>query len=248
MIRNPFARSRRAQAPAGSRVYAVGDIHGRADLLAALHRMIGDDAAARPVSRRVVVYVGDYIDRGPDSRAVIDILLDAPLAGFASVHLLGNHEAFLLDFLDDSAVGPDWLFNGGAETLASYGVESPWPFGDPPDRMQTELRRRLPARHLTFLRDLRLSHVEGDYLFVHAGVRPGVPLDRQARRDLLWIRGEFLDSDADLGKVVVHGHSIADEPEQRANRIGIDTGAYMTGRLTCLVLEGAERRFLATRP
>jgi len=246
VIRNPFARSRRARAPAGSRVYAIGDIHGRADLLAALHRMIRDDAAGRPVSRRVAVYVGDYIDRGPDSRAVIDLLLDAPLAGFESVHLLGNHEAFLLDFLDDAAIGPDWLFNGGAETLASYGVESPWPFGDPLDRMQTEFRRRLPARHLTFLRGLRLSHVEGDYLFVHAGVRPGVPLDRQARDDLLWIRDEFLDSGTDLGKVVVHGHSIAHEPEQRANRIGIDTGAYMTGRLTCLVLEGADRRFLAT--
>jgi serine/threonine protein phosphatase 1 len=114
--------------------------------------------------------------------------------------------------------------------------------------MQAELRRRLPARHLTFLRELRLSHVEGDYLFVHAGVRPGVPLDRQERHDLLWIRDEFLDSDADLGKVVVHGHSIADEPELRANRIGIDTGAFATGRLTCLVLEGADRRFLATRP
>jgi len=246
VIRNPFARFHRAQAPAGSRVYAIGDIHGRADLLAALHRMICDDAAARPVARHVVVYVGDYIDRGPDSRAVIDLLLDAPLAGFESVHLLGNHEAFLLEFLDDAGAGPDWLFNGGAETLASYGVESPWPFGDPPDRMQAEFRRRLPARHLTFLRDLRLSHVEGGYLFVHAGVRPGVPLDRQERHDLLWIRDEFLDSGADLGKVVVHGHSIADEPERRRNRIGIDTGAYMTGRLTCLVLEGADRRFLAT--
>jgi serine/threonine protein phosphatase 1 len=233
--------------PPGSCVYAIGDIHGRADLLEVLHRKICEDAASRRAKRRVVVYLGDYIDRGSGSRQVIDLLLDRPLPGFEAMHLLGNHEDSLLRFLDDTVAGPPWLFYGGEATVASYGINpaAQLPAGeDPILRMQTELRRRLPPRHLEFLKGLKLMHVEGDYLFVHAGIRPGVPLDRQKPEDLLWIRREFLTSTIDHGRVVVHGHSISTWPENRANRIGIDTGAFASDRLTCLVLEGKARSFL----
>ena len=228
--------------PAGVALYAVGDIHGRADLLDRLHGAILADAAARPAAERWIVYLGDYIDRGEDSAGVIDRLVERPLAGFRAVHLCGNHEDFLLRFLMDESVAPHWLFNGGDATLASYGlaVDRDW------TRLQRNLRRALPRRHLAFLEGLALSHAAGDYLFVHAGIRPGLPLDRQRREDLLWIRGEFLDSTAPHGRIVVHGHSIAHEVEFRANRIGIDTGAYMTGRLTCLALAGSERRIIGT--
>lgn len=228
--------------PDGLALYAVGDIHGRADLLDRLHAAIRADAETRPAVERRIVYLGDYIDRGEDSAGVIDRLVAGPPPGFAAVHLCGNHEDFLLRFLADASVAPHWLHNGGDATLASYGlaVERDWV------RLQRNLRRALPRRHLAFLEGLALSHAAGGYLFVHAGIRPGLPLDRQRREDLLWIRGEFLDSSVPHGPVVVHGHSIAGEPEIRANRIGIDTGAYMSGRLTCLALEGAARRFIRT--
>jgi serine/threonine protein phosphatase 1 len=232
----------------GSRVYAVGDIHGRADLLAEIHRRIGADAAAAGASRKVVVYIGDYVDRGFESREVIDLLLDEPLAGFEAVHLKGNHEEILLRFLDDTSVGALWLFNGGDKTLYSYGVEVPAGFPDEGwfATAQSEFRQKLPPAHLEFLRSLRLSHMEGDYLLVHAGIRPGVPFEEQSEHDRLWIREGFLDSAADFGKIVVHGHTITPEPELLANRIGIDTGAYRSGHLTCLVLEGESRRLLQT--
>ncbi len=238
--------------PAGTLVYAIGDIHGRADLLAELHAMIAADAAGRPAARRKVVYLGDYVDRGPDSREVIQMLLESPLDGFEPVHLIGNHEDFLLRFLEDDGAAAAWLPNGGNATLASYGVD-PW-MQHPDDGatldMQRAFRRRLPARHLAFLRELALCHRAGDYYFVHAGVRPGLPLDRQQRDDMLWIRDLFLESKADHGAVVVHGHSIRRRPERRDNRIGVDTGAYASGRLTALALEpvegGVSERFIQT--
>jgi serine/threonine protein phosphatase 1 len=235
--------------PEGRRVYAVGEIHGRADLLLRLHELIATDAVRGPSAKPVVIYLGDYIDRGPQSRAVIDLLLERPLAGVEAVHLLGNHEQALLRFLDDTAIGPTWFDFGGIATLLSFGIAvtagglaragslSP---------VQGELRSVLAPSQLAFLRSLQLMHVEGGYAFVHAGIRPGVPLDRQTEKDLLNIRSEFLDSTLDHGKVIVHGHSIREEPEIRFNRIGIDTGAYATGRLTCLVLEGTSRDFLHT--
>jgi serine/threonine protein phosphatase 1 len=233
---------------AGTVLYAIGDIHGRIDLLHALTRMIADDAASRAAPRRIVVYLGDYVDRGPDSRAVIERLLHQPMAGFESVHLKGNHEDFMLRFLDDAAVGPGWLAYGGRETLASYGIEPPPPHGPVEDlfRAQHELNERLPPDHLDFLRALKLSHQEGDFFFAHAGVRPGVALERQREQDLLWIRDEFLLSQVPFGRVVVHGHTIVPEPEQRPNRIGIDTGAFASGRLTALVAEGDAQSFLHT--
>jgi serine/threonine protein phosphatase 1 len=239
-----------ASVPAGVRVYAVGDIHGSAHLLEALLERITADAAApdHPApARKLLVFLGDYVDRGLESPRVIDMLLAGPPPGFEQVCLMGNHEEAMFGFLEDIKIGPMWLRNGGGETLLSYGVTLPSMVGA--ERLEAArlmLRERLPASHLAFLKGLALFHVEGDYLFVHAGVRPKVALADQHRNDLLWIRDEFLSSRADLGHVVVHGHTIAAAPEVRPNRIGIDTGAYATGILTCLVLEGAERRFLQT--
>ncbi len=234
--------------PEGTRVYVVGDIHGCADLLEKLHGQILEDAKAFVSGRTVVVYLGDYVDRGLQSRAVIDLLLDAPLAGFEAVHLKGNHEQLLLQFRADASIGLDWLSNGGGATLYSYkvGRTGTWSSDEGLRRLQADFRANLPERHLQFFRSLGLSHVEGDYLFVHAGVKPGVPLEQQKEYDLLWIREEFLDAQADYGRVVVHGHTIAPGPEVKANRIGIDTGAFASGKLTCLVLEGEARTFLQT--
>jgi serine/threonine protein phosphatase 1 len=235
------------RAPDGTRVYAVGDVHGRADLLAQINQLIHADGYARQAPRNVVVYLGDYIDRGPASAEVIDLLIDRPLPGFEAVHLLGNHEESLLRFLNDGTIIGAWMSFGGGPTLLSYGVRPPDALaGREVVRAQDELRQRLPERHLRFLRGLQLTHAEGDYFFAHAGIRPGVPLDRQAPEDLLWIRGEFLASPADHGKIVVHGHTITTAPEVRRNRIGIDTGAFASGHLTCLVLEGEEWSFLQT--
>jgi serine/threonine protein phosphatase 1 len=235
------------QAPEGSRIYAIGDIHGRADLLADLHDQIRADASSAP-ARKIVIYLGDYIDRGLQSRGVIDALLDGPLPGFEAVHLKGNHEAALLDFLTDARIGANWMQFGGGSTLLSYrvGLTNAETGGTDYVSAQQEFAERLPARHLAFYRTLALNHREGDYLFVHAGLRPGVPLDQQTAEDMLWIRDDFLDFTGTFGPVVVHGHTITDAPEVRDNRIGIDTGAFATGQLTCLVLEGSERRFLST--
>lgn len=235
-----------AAVPAGSRVYAVGDIHGRADLLVTLHRKIADDAAAHGAARNVVVYLGDYIDRGSEARRVVDILLDEPLANFESVHLMGNHEAFLLGFLDDPGLGAGWLINGGGETLASYGVAAPGGIGaaESPIDLHARTVAALPAAHRDFFESLELSHEEGDYFFVHAGVRPDIALEDQDPEDLLWIREDFLDSPVDHGKTIVHGHTITWKPEFRDNRIGIDTGAFTSDVLTALVLSGSTQALL----
>jgi serine/threonine protein phosphatase 1 len=254
MITRLFGRARPQQqavapeVPPGSRVYAVGDIHGRVDLLRALHRLIQEDASRRQAPRNVVVYLGDYIDRGAESPGVIDLLLNQPLRGFERVHLKGNHEDTLLQFLDDTGVGPAWLLYGGAETLQSYGVRPPRATSPREDmvRAQSELKQKLPERHRQFMAGLELTHAEGDFLFAHAGVRPGIPLDQQLEQDLLWIRDEFLLSDAEFGKIVVHGHTITSRPDVQPNRIGIDTGAFASGTLTCLVLAGTELAFLQT--
>lgn len=238
-----------ARVPPGVCVYAIGDIHGRADLLLEMHRLIAEDARQlTPGTDRIVVYVGDYVDRGLESRQVLDILIDEPLAGCNAVHLLGNHDAWLLNFLIDPNIGPTWLRYGGDATVHSYGVR----IGMPHDalayytELQASLRERVPRQHVDFLHALELSFETGDYLFVHAGVHPNIPLDQQTPDDLLWIREPFLSSRRDLGRVVVHGHTVEEEPIVRANRIGIDTGACWTGCLTCLVLEEGNHRFLTT--
>jgi len=235
-----------ALAPAATRVYAIGDIHGRLDLLEELHRRIRRDAAEAAAARKVVVYVGDYVDRGPESAGVLDSLIEQPLRGFDCVHLLGNHEAFMLEFLEQPSKLGVWLMNGGDATFQSFGID-PFDNYDAADRaacLRDALKARLEGPRLDFLRALKLSHVEGDYLFVHAGIRPGRALEDQDAADLLWIREPFLDSEVDFGKVVVHGHTPGGEPVLRANRIGIDTGAVYGGVLTAVVLEGASQRFL----
>lgn len=228
--------------PEGHAVYAIGDIHGCLAPLERLERRILADATARGTKERIIVYLGDYIDRGPDSAGVLDHLIERPLPGFHAIHLCGNHEDYMLRFLADPSVGSDWHRNGGDATLGSYGLDPVHEWG----RLRAELARTLPIRHRAFLEGLRLFHVEGDYLFVHAGIRPGLPLERQSREDLLWIRGSFLNSDLRHEKIVVHGHSITRDADVRPNRIGIDTGAFMSGRLTCLALEGTERRLLSS--
>jgi serine/threonine protein phosphatase 1 len=239
-----------ARVPDGTRLYAIGDIHGRDDLLARLVREIRQDASTTaPGMRRVIVYVGDYVDRGMESRQVIERLLAAPPDGFEAVYLLGNHEEAFLDFLDGAPIAFDWFRYGGLETLYSYNVSVNRQVARPVDIEDVRSRAiaAVPASHVAFLRSCKLWHIEGDYMFVHAGVRPGVPLDQQQAVDLLWIRDDFLGSRADHdGKVIVHGHTICERPEVGRNRINVDTGAYATGRLTCLVLEGDTRRFLNT--
>ncbi|HVJ52861.1 MAG TPA: metallophosphoesterase family protein [Aliidongia sp.] len=232
--------------PPGTRLYAVGDIHGRVDLLAQIHSQILADAAEADAARHVVIYLGDYIDRGPASKGVVDLLLHHPLPGFEAVHLKGNHEQALLEFLENIETAPDWLSFGGAATLASYGVELDDKAGGLAvlRRAQAELRHSMPRDHADFYRRLKLSHQEGDFFLVHAGVRPHVPLEAQSEEDLLWIRHEFLQSKERFGKFIVHGHTITEVPEIRPNRIGIDTGAFHTNRLTCLVVQDAEFDFL----
>lgn len=235
--------------PAGTVVYAIGDVHGRLDLLQRLEAQIVAHPANSGTDRRLIVCLGDYVDRGDDVYGVIEHLRGEPPASFERICLIGNHEAYLLRFLEDSAVAPAWMANGGRETLWSYGIAPPDRPSDPDEaaEVQAALLDRMPASHIAFLRSLALSHREGDYLFVHAGVRPGVPLEYQDPEDLIWIRDEFLEDQRDFGAVVVHGHSIRREPENFANRIGVDTGAYASGSLTCVVLKGTERRFLSTK-
>lgn len=245
----PSLGGRPARVPPGVCIYAVGDIHGRHDLLVEMHRRIVADAAhLTPGTEKVVVYVGDYVDRGLESRQVLDLLIQRPLDGFRIVPLIGNHDAWLLSFLIDARIGPTWLRYGGDATLHSYGVPLSRPRDDLDyyEDIQAQLRERLPARHVEFLESLELSYESGDYLFVHAGVRPDVPLDQQSEEDLLWIREPFLGWRRDLGRIIVHGHTVEDHPIVRTNRIGIDTGACWTGCLTCLVLEEGHYRFLDT--
>lgn len=235
----------RASVPPDMFVAAIGDIHGRADLLEALWPRIQALAQKSDCRHRVLVFLGDYVDRGPDSARVVSRIV-AGFDGFETICLKGNHEEVLLQFLSDPSVGPTWESFGGTPTLQSYGVahapDSNW--------LQTRasFAMALPETHLAFFKNLRLHHVIGDYLFVHAGVRPHVPLENQTERDLLWIREQFLESDASFGHIVVHGHTPTHAPVERANRIGIDTGAVFTGNLTALILEGRTRRFLATGP
>jgi serine/threonine protein phosphatase 1 len=256
MFERLFSR-RRSAAPSprvadGLAIYAIGDIHGRLDLLTDLLAQVAADAGRHPADqRRQLVFLGDYIDRGTESRGVIDALLRPGWPDFPRIFLMGNHEEAMLEFLDEQTDGVAWLTYGGLETLLSYGVAiKRLPTSvDSAAELREALRAAVPRRHVDFLRSCALSHAEGDYVFVHAGVRPGRALEQQDRHDLLWIRDEFLRSNGALpGKVVVHGHTICDAPQDLGHRIDIDTGAFVSGRLTCLVLRGTARRFLSTNP
>jgi serine/threonine protein phosphatase 1 len=229
--------------PPGQRAYAIGDIHGCIDQLETLHRAIAEDLAARPAADAVLIHLGDYVDRGPDSAAVVALLAAGPpIPGLPTVNLMGNHEHMMLDAVaaGTAEAAALWLANGGADTLFSWGV--------PRQAKQADWAARIPLPHLLFLRDLALTHQMGPYLFVHAGIRPGVRLSQQTRYDLMWIREPFLSAKGDLGDqpgmVVVHGHTPGREPVVRPNRIGIDTAAVMGGVLTCAVLEDERVGFL----
>jgi serine/threonine protein phosphatase 1 len=236
-----------ARAPDGLRLYAIGDVHGRDDLLATMHERIALDRASRPTPDYRIIHLGDYVDRGPESAAVIERLVKLKAADERAVFLKGNHEELLLDFLNDPVGGgPTFFNNGGLATLASYGLSlDRWFFGnrhmiDAADR----LAKLMPPAHRAFLDGLGLSARFGDFFFCHAGIKPGVPLDKQTADDLTWIRGPFLESTQEFEAVVVHGHTPAPEPEVRPNRINIDTGAVFSGVLTCVAIEGTEFRFL----
>ncbi len=241
-----------ARAPDGVRLYAVGDIHGRLDLLDTLLDLIQRDQQGRNNSPVTLVFVGDYVDRGPDSKGVVDRLIHGLPEDFDPVFLKGNHEDFLLSFFHDPESGLNWLQNGGDATLVSYGLDLQavenafWGGPEALSEAGRHFRAVLPEDHLRFYEGLELSCQLGSYFFTHAGVRPGVPLDKQSQEDLLWIRGEFLRWPLDFGAVVVHGHTPMRAPEDRANRIGLDTLAVQTGRLTAVGLEGTRRWFLST--
>jgi serine/threonine protein phosphatase 1 len=238
-------------APDGQLIYAIGDIHGRADLLDSLLTQITDDAERVPEARqKTLIFLGDYIDRGPDSARLVETLLSGLPAGFDAHFLTGNHEAMLVGFLDETANLTHWVRNGGDATLASYGIELSEDDIDAEhaDRLRRLFARALPQAHRKFFDSLELSVVLGDYFFVHAGIRPGLPLDQQDPHDLLWIREEFGCCDEDFGKLVVHGHTSGPKPIIRSNRICIDTHAWSSGRLTALRIYGSGQELLWTSP
>ncbi|MFS0738527.1 metallophosphoesterase [Sphingomonas sp. 1P06PA] len=232
--------------PPGLRVYAIGDIHGRLDLMDQLISTMHADNEGRPAARVHLIFLGDLIDRGPDSAAVVERLATDPPA-FGTCHLIsGNHEEALLDAMRGNIeTRAGWLAYGGRETLISYGV-SPAAIDAGGMLLDTAMHAAIPASHLRFIESFHRSIRIGGYLFVHAGIRPGVALEEQDVADMHWIRQDFLDDDRDHGVMVVHGHTITETVEMRSNRIGIDTGAYRTGRLTALGLEGVDRWMLQT--
>jgi serine/threonine protein phosphatase 1 len=239
-------RGRRPFLPAGLRIYAVGDIHGRFDLLNKLLARIDTDIALRPRVRPFYVFLGDYIDRGSWSRETIDRLIEHGKT-HESVFLKGNHELIAIKCLTDPNLFDQWMRLGGLETLRSYGA-APGTLANGKQivELQAAFHSALPQAHLRFLRGLQISFACGDFFFAHAGVRPKVDLSRQKERDLLWIRGEFLSSNDDFGKIIVHGHTPTSEIEVGPNRINIDTGAFATGRLTCLVIENESLSMIDT--
>jgi serine/threonine protein phosphatase 1 len=239
-------RGRRPSLPAELRIYAIGDIHGRLDLLNELLARISSDIALRPTVRPLYVFLGDYIDRGSASRETIDRLIEHGKT-HESVFLKGNHELIAIKCLSDRGLFDQWLRLGGLETLVSYGVPAETlANGKQIAELQSAFHGALPQAHFRFFRDLKNSFECGDFFFAHAGVKPNVELSRQKENDLLWIRGEFLSSKDDFGKIVVHGHTPTREIEVGPNRINIDTGAFATGRLSCLVLEGEDLSVIDT--
>ena len=236
-----------AAVPDQQRIYVIGDIHGRADLLTKLLSAIQLDAQATD-KHNFLIYLGDYIDRGPQSREVIDLILNTACRGFTQIHLMGNHEEFLLRFLNAPEQSAPWLEYGGKETLLSYGVSVPLGVLTPNKLkgIAVDLLSALPKEHRLFFERLHDFYELGDYFFTHAGINPNRPLHRQISDDLRWIREPFLSHTPPYAKIIVHGHTITDTPEFHQNRISIDTGAYHSGRLTCLVLEQNTRRIIQT--
>jgi serine/threonine protein phosphatase 1 len=246
-MRRPFSRKiaiKSGKVPAGTRIYAIGDVHGRADLLERTFSNIDQHLKAYPIANAIEIMLGDYIDRGPRSDQVIELLTSRSVHR-QTICLLGNHETYLLEFLRDPASLAEWQRYGGLETLMAYGLApSLKSSADDQKNLAALLAKRLPAHHHDFLMTLPLWFNCGDYFFAHAGVRPGIALSDQRAEDLLMIRQEFLLYKGSFGKIVVHGHTPVREPEIYDNRINLDTGAFATGRLTCAVLENDDVMFL----
>lgn len=232
--------------PPGERVYAIGDVHGRLDLLEALAAAIEADDTAHKAAATTIVLLGDLVDRGPDSAGVIAFARDWQARRAVRI-LLGNHEEMFLAAFDSGEVLRQFLRFGGRETVLSYPVDHAAYMTADMSEARALMRRHVPAADLAFLRSFEDQIAIGDYLFVHAGIAPGVPLEAQTTSDLRWIREPFLSHRLSHGAVVVHGHTITDEPVIRDNRIGIDTGAYASGRLTALGLEGTQRWLIEAR-
>lgn len=243
----------RAAAPStgGRLVYAIGDVHGRLDVLRPLlHDIARDALATRPAEQPLLVLLGDYVDRGPESCGVVDLILQLQAdATFEVAALKGNHEEALLQFLADPAFAATWMEHGGGATMASYSVQPSASRTDAESwiKVRDDFAAALPQAHLRFFETLELVRVVGDYAFVHAGVRPGVALEAQSERDLLWIRHEFLNDRGPFGKVIVHGHTPSEEPQVLKHRLGVDTGAYATGVLTAVRLYGEEQRLMQAK-
>ncbi|WP_235955231.1 metallophosphoesterase family protein [Sphingobium psychrophilum] len=231
---------------AGERIYAVGDVHGRFDLLQKLIERIGEHNGALPPAKSLhMLFLGDLIDRGPQSAQVLKFLHDLQRKTSRILVLQGNHEEALLQSIDGNLeVLEGWLRFGGAQTLESFGLASPGA-GDDLRLYLREVRSAIPALYIEWIRRLPLTARSGDYFFCHAGVRPGVALRRQTREDLLWIRDDFLADPRHHGAVIVHGHSIETDVQLRDNRIGIDTGAYRTGILTAIYLEDDKQELIS---
>ena len=233
--------------PDGRRIYGVGDIHGRLDLLDRLLEQIDEDDRARGSAASEIVFLGDLVDRGPDSRGVVDRLMRLAESGLDVRFLMGNHEEVFLRAMAGDVRSLRFLVRiGGRETLLSYGISEEDYRSHDYDQLARLAAARVPAAHLAFLAGFEKWIALGDYLFVHAGLRPGVAIEDQAASDLYWIRDEFLRHRDSFGKMVVHGHSITEEIDLKPNRIGIDTGAFASGRLTAIGIEGEERWFLST--
>jgi serine/threonine protein phosphatase 1 len=245
-----------ALSTAGELIYAVGDIHGCYDLLKKALAQIAVDCADEGVlggvrRRPMLVLLGDYIDRGPDSAKVLQALVWLRRRGEFALRLLkGNHEQALLAFLEEPEGHADWLNFGGAETLASYGVTPPPAGADASTlaRARDALLDQMPASHLQLLEELEPMVLVGDYAFVHAGIRPDRPLSAQAENDLLWIRRGFVDAPGPFERVIVHGHTwLNEQPQVTEHRIGLDTGAYATGVLTVARLDASGMRLVQVR-
>lgn len=240
-------RAKQHRLPEGRRIYAIGDVHGRLDLLDALLDQIAESEHRREPADTAIIFLGDLVDRGPDSCGVVERAMELKAKGRVAALLMGNHEEIMLAAADgDLKMAGLFARVGGRETLLSYGVPAEIYNSAHVEEIPGLIERHVPVSHLSFLRKFQDMYAVGDYLFVHAGIRPQVPVAEQNARDLRWIRGEFLTYRGDHDAMVVHGHSIADAVEERSNRINIDTGAYATGRLTAIGLEGGERWFLAT--
>ncbi|RUW71628.1 MULTISPECIES: metallophosphoesterase [unclassified Mesorhizobium] len=239
-----------ARGPEGMRLYAIGDVHGRLDLLAAMHRRIESELEYKPTADWRVIHLGDYTDRGPDSRGVIDFLIDARARDPRHLTLTGNHDVGFLDFLAEPDADGLFMRYGGIQTAQSYGVTLPaasgW-FGTAETALReghATLVAAVPQAHVDFLRSLPFSVAFGDFFFCHAGIRPGVPLESQSPQDLIWIRDAFHDHPGLYPKVIVHGHTPVPEAEIMANRVNVDTLAWHSGTLSALVVDGADKRIL----